>query len=88
MVDDGVGEDFDDDDGVELDAEENTVEVGCCFEGEEEEVLLENVVDDNFNSARLRLTPCSTGSNSSERFSDATANILTNLKNKNIKRIG
>ena len=82
------GEDFDDDDddGVELDAEENTVEVGCCFEGEE--VLFENVVGDNFNSARLRLTPCSTGSNSNERLSDATANILTNLKNKNIKRIG
>jgi hypothetical protein len=31
---------------------------------------------DNFISARFLLTPCSTGSNSSERLSDATANMM------------
>lgn len=87
MLDDD--EDFDDDD-VEFDAtaaevvEENTVDVGCCFEGED--ALLENVAGGNFNSARLRFTPCSTGSNSSERLRDATANILTNLKKENYQK--
>ncbi len=60
----------------------------CCFDGDDGLVLMVNVVvdddeddigddgGDNFISARFLLTPCSTGSNSSERLSDATANII------------
>lgn len=57
----------------------------CCFVGEDGLVFIVNAVDgddigddggDNFIPARFRFTPCSTGSNSSERFRDATANMI------------
>ena len=95
MTDAGGGDDEEDfgDDWLELDEEDNDEDeeentADCCFDGDDDELLLGNDVGGNFNSARLRLTPCSTGSNSSERLSEATANILTKLKNKKIRRIG
>lgn len=57
----------------------------CCFVGDDGLVFMGNVVDeddigddggDNFISARFLLTPCSTGSNCSERLRDATANMI------------
>ena len=55
-----------------------------CFDGDEGVLFNVNdvVVVGNFSSARLRLTPCSTGSNSNERFSDATANIVETIIEK------
>jgi len=65
----------DDVDGLKID----------CFEGDDEAVVnvdVEAAIGDeggeSFISARLRLTPCSTGSNSSERLRDATANMMMN----------
>ena len=61
--------------------EEDEAKIDCCLDGEDG---LVNVVDedetgedggDSFSSARFLFTPCSTGSNSSERLSEATASI-------------
>lgn len=61
----------------------------CCLDGDSGLVLIENVVGDdadgddggdNFISARFLFTPCSTGSNSNERLSDATANMIELMK--------
>ena len=61
----------------------------CCLVGDDGFVFIGNVVvvvvdeddigddgGDNFISARFLFTPCSTGSNSSERLRDATASMI------------
>ena len=72
--------------------EEVLLKIDCCLEGDSEvEVNVDEDVGgaaigddggDNFISARFRLTPCSTGSNSSERLSEATANMMSSVRDK------
>lgn len=57
----------------------------CCFDGDNEVFRVNELDEGSLISARLRFTPCSTGSNSNERFNDATANMTNNFRKGHTK---